>query len=94
MHDGTEYPRPRSRVVCNDGYSVSIQANNRVYRCPRIDHSDYYSEVELGFPNWEDDLINNYAEESLAPTATVYPFVPVTVVDQLLEKHGGIDHYN
>ena len=65
-----------------------------------------YSEVELGFPTQSDELINEYAEcgvtdaytdEPLPPeelevayTKTVYPYVPVSIVQELIKKHGGI----
>lgn len=86
-------PRPRPHVVCKDGYRVSIQANSYTYCRPRIDHADSYSKVELGYPNQEDDLISDYAENPVNQTGTVYGYVPVEIVDQLLEKHGGIDHW-
>lgn len=54
---------------------------------------DAYVSVELGFPNMEDELINDYAED-MDYTDTVYGFVPVEVVDKLLEKHGGIINFD
>lgn len=88
-----EFPRPRPHVICKDGYKISIQANTYTYCDPKENHADFYSEVELGFPNREDDLINDYAEDPDDPTGTVYGYVPVEVVDKLLEKHGGIDRW-
>lgn len=90
---GMECAKPRPWVVCKDGYKISIQANTYAYCNPRENHADFYSEVELGYPNREDDLINDYAENPNEPTSTVYGYVPVEIVDQLLEKHGGIDHW-
>lgn len=31
-----------------------------------------------------------YAEDEDRPTATVYGYVPVSVVEALIDKHGGI----
>lgn len=90
---GMESPKPRPHVVCKDGYKISIQANEHAYCTPRENHADPYLKVELGYPNREDNLINDYAEDPENPTDTVYGYVPVEIVDKLLEKHGGIDHY-
>jgi hypothetical protein len=35
----------------------------------------------------EDDLILEYAENKDIPTQTVYAYVPVQVIEKLLEKH-------
>lgn len=80
----------RPRVHCKDGYSISIQAGSGIYCTPRRNLKDgLYQTVELGFPSQEDELINEYAECS-DYTETVYGYVPIDIVDQLLEKHGGI----
>jgi hypothetical protein len=43
------------RITCEDGFSVSVQANEGAYCYPRND-SGPYMEVELGFPhNWNRD---------------------------------------
>ena len=79
----------RPHVLCADGYKVSIQAGNGLYSCPRANVVEYTA-VELGFPNMADDLIMKYAEDPDEPTGTVYGYVPVEVVQQLMDKHGGI----
>lgn len=88
LEDGRQVVRPR--VQCADGFTISVQANSYAYCKPRIDEADEYSEVELGFPNEEDSLILDYAEDPYVPTETVYGFVPVELVNELIEKHGGI----
>lgn len=85
-----KFEQPRAWVHCADGFSVSIQANRFAYCNPRITHAGDYVSVELGFPTRPDDLIMEYAEDPSDPTETVYGYVPVEVVDALLEKHGGI----
>lgn len=79
-------------VICADGYSVSVQASRYHYCRPRVDDAETYTAVELGFPNMPDELIYEYAEGSgsVDYTDTVYGYVPVEVVDALIEKHGGI----
>lgn len=38
-----------ARIVCKDGTSLSVQANEYVYCAPRDNYGPYY-EVEVGFP--------------------------------------------
>ena len=78
-------------VVCKDGFYISVQASHLHHCTPRIDDAEMYETVELGFPNMEDSLIFPYAEEKRKPTGTIYSYVPVDIVDKLIEKHGGID---
>lgn len=79
----------RPRVMCADGYTVSVQAGRGMYSTPRED-ADSYTRVELGYPNMEDAELTPYAENPDAPLDTVYAYVPVEIVDAVLEKHGGI----
>ena len=79
------------KVLCNDGFTVSIQAGDGKYSNPRIDEALSYTEVELGYPSHPDPLIIKYAEMGDRPTDTVYPYVPSTEVYLLLISHGGID---
>lgn len=79
----------RPHVVCADGYKVSIQAGSGLYCHPRANVLEYTA-VELGFPNMADELIMDYAEDPDEPTKTVYGYVPVDIVQQLMDKHGGI----
>lgn len=78
------------RVECEDGFSVSIQARSTSYCEPRVDGAEKYHSVELGFPSHEDELIMPYAEMPERPLDTVYGYVPVSVVNLLIAKHGGI----
>lgn len=57
----------------------------------RVSGFEPYECVELGFPTEEVEELMDYAENPDAPTDTVYAWVPVEVVDKVLEKHGGID---
>ena len=52
--------------------------------------SDYipYRTVELGCPSEADELINEYGDGD-DYTNSIYAHVPVEVVEQLIEKHGG-----
>ena len=79
----------RPRVQCADGYSVSVQAGWGIYSAPRADAA-HYTKVELGYPSHVDDDLLPYAETPDDPTDTVYGYVPVELVDRVIQKHGGI----
>jgi len=83
------------RVVCKDGFSVSIQGGYGLYSEPRQNVAGLqYTQLELGFPSEADGLIQEYGEfykENHHPTDAVYPYVPVDVIVRLIERHGGLD---
>ena len=85
---------PRPALICKDGFEVSVQAGEYLYCHPRQDDCDY-DEVEIGFmkpfDKWiVDELNKGYTNKSLSEE-DVYGYVPIGMVDELLEKHGGID---
>ena len=77
-------------VVCKDGFKMSVQAGQSLYSEPQ-DVSDSYEEAEVGFPSAEESLLTSYAEDEENLCDTVYGYVPCSVIDQVIEKHGGID---
>ena len=79
----------RPRFECKDGFSVSIQASEFAYSTPRSNIGPY-SHVELGYPSEKVDEWMEYAEDEDDPTETVYPYIPVELVEQVLEQHGGL----
>lgn len=79
----------RSRVQCVDGYSMSVQASECHYCTPCVSGYIEYNCVEIGFPSSEESLLSQYAESPDEPTETVYGYVPIEVVDAVIEKHGG-----
>lgn len=83
----------RPHAVCADGFRISIQASQYHYCTPREDGQIDYKQVELGYPSKEEEMILDFAEDPDDPTNTVYGYVPVEVVDKMLEKHGGITAY-
>jgi|TARA_R110000824_G_scaffold6070_4_gene27924 hypothetical protein len=78
------------QVVCGDGFKMSVQAHHGSYCTPRISGADKYTEVEVGFPSALEEMLMEYAEEPDKPTQTVYAYVPVQVVTNVIAKHGGI----
>lgn len=79
------------RLTCVDGYNVSAQASEYHYSTPRayLDTGRYLA-WELGYPTQPDGLLDIYAEDPENLLQTVYGYVPTTVVDALIEKHGGL----
>ena len=85
-------------IVCVDGFEMSVQVGYSLYSTPKK-VAKRYSAVEIGFPSEHEPLIEEYAEtfykddgEDVTDyTDTVYPYVPVKIVNKVLKKHGGID---
>lgn len=80
----------RPLIVCNDGFTMSVQGSRIHYCFPREDQ-DWFTEMEIGFPSEKEDLILKYAEQEEIPTETVYGWVPVEIINKVIEKHGGIN---
>ncbi len=79
------------RVVCADGFSVSIRASSTSYCEPQYDsYIGGYTSVELGFPSDPDPFILPYAEDPDSLTETIYGYVPASVVRKMLNAHNGI----
>ena len=77
-------------VVCADGFKMSVQAHAGAYCLPKMTDAPVYREVEVGFPNRREALLIEYAEDPDTPTETVYAYVPVQVVTNVIAKHGGM----
>jgi len=78
------------KIVCKDGFTMSVQANQDAYCSPRINEADKYTQVEVGFPSQREELIIEWAEDQARPTDTVYGYVPIHVVNSVIAKHGGM----
>ena len=77
-------------IVCKAGFEMSVQAGQSLYSEPR-DVVDSYEEAEVGFPSTEESLLTSYAEDEENLCGTVYGYVPCSIIDEVIEKHGGID---
>lgn len=83
----------RPHIYCKDGFHLSVQAGSPWYCQPRKAlESGEYEAVEVGGLSEKEDLLLPYAEESRKPKATVYAFVPVSVVEEVIAKHGGVNY--
>lgn len=91
--DGGVYPMI-PRITCKDGFSMSVQCNSFNYCAPRVDHSDVYWKVEVGFPSTKPKFFAHKAEGVCRSdtdfTGAVYPYVEIELVEQEIKFHGGI----
>ncbi len=79
------------RIVCMDGTSLSVQASEHNYCIPQ-DNSGPYIQVEVGFPSRKFDELMPYidGDSTTDPTATVYGYVPIDLVEKIVADCGGI----
>lgn len=77
-------------IECKDGFKISVQASKNHYCQPRETLRTGYDLVECGFPNATPEFILEYAEDIDNPTDTVYGYVPVELVNNLINYHGGL----
>ena len=71
-------------VKCRDGFTMSVQAGkDDIYSIPR-GMADHYENVEVGRVSAHVPEFTKYEEGS------VFPFVPCSVVDKVIDNHGGI----
>lgn len=79
------------QITLNDGTTLSVQAHYGAYCEPRKDDAEVYTEVEIGFPSREIQLIDEYKEMRGASYKNqVYPYVPVSVVREVIKSAGGL----
>lgn len=83
----------KPKIICNDGFTMSVQGSSGHYCSPRSVEKDYYS-MEIGFPSIAEPLIYPFMDgdiEDTDPTNTVYGYVPCDIIDEVIIKHGGIN---
>ena len=80
---------PASPIECADGFSMSVQAGSMLYCSPR-NNDGPYTHFEVGFPSEREELLMPYVEDEFRPTDTVYAQVPIEVIVEVINKHGGV----
>ena len=82
------------RIVCRDGFSMSVQAFSSSYCLPRQDEGPH-THMEGGFPSsapLDPELLesreNIYNDGD--PCETVYPYIAREVFEREFALHGGI----
>ena len=81
----------RPRVVCEDGFEISVQASELHYCDPLENFRSFYKNLQLGHPSEEDPIIYEF---ELSSEPGIYAHVPYTIVEKLLDAHGGIAGYS
>lgn len=96
--DGSETRLPAKRIVCASGFVFSVQATETHYCNPRKNNpgASGYTAFEVGFPSATIDAMMPYAEDPDAPTETVYGYVPLGIIVDVIQAQGGLDkvYYN
>jgi hypothetical protein len=81
------------RVFCNDGFNISIQVNHGNYCASENGIRSFgldWKLVEWGFPSEEIDAEKFNAEDTTT-TGSVGAYVEIELMEELINKHGGID---
>ncbi len=83
--------RHRPKIVCTDGFKMSIQGNEMTYSIPKKVATEFQA-MEIGFPSQQEDLIMEFIDRTEHdPTQSVYGYIPIDLIEKVIEKHGGID---
>lgn len=86
------YPQIDKQIHCADGNTISVQASRTHYCSPRNNWGPYRS-VEVGYPStsppdsWKEYFEGDWDTDD--HTASVYAGVPVALVREFIEAHGG-----
>lgn len=80
---------PVPAIVCADGFKMSVQACSYTYCTPRQNQGPW-THVEVGFPSAREKTLMPYIDGDEADaTGTVYGYVPVEIVVEIINRHGG-----
>ena len=83
-------PKFFKKVVCADGFTMSVQAGTGGYSSPRKGPGPFTA-VEVGFPSQREELLMEFVDAgSEDPTEQVYGWVPTKVILDVITKHGGM----
>lgn len=79
------FQETRPRIMCRDGFSMSVQASEGMYCLPKENlKSGNYKYCEVGFPSEPVELLEPY---DAGPG--VFAYVPVEIIEHIIDKHGG-----
>ena len=83
-HEGRS---PRPHITCADGTWLSVQASEYTYCDPRVNNAPEYFEVEVMV---DENLVPSWGKWQDGEGSNIFGYVPVSVVNEFIEKHGGI----
>jgi hypothetical protein len=81
------------RVFAKDGWNISLQMHSGNYCSSENGYRKFghtMETVEFGYPSEADEMLAEYAEDPTDLTNTVGS-IPVSVLEEIFAKHGGID---
>lgn len=87
---GYTFQRIREKAKCVSGLEISIQASDGHYCTPRVTDAPLYTHVEVGFPPYRIAQLMAFAEDREKPTETVYGWVPIHIMNDIIDAHGGL----
>lgn len=87
----------REHMVLNDGTTLSVQASSGHYCEPRKSYLDYWESEELEYFDYSKvevwcvscdtpDSWKEYGDQEDNP----YAYIPVSMVEEFIDEHGGI----
>ena len=77
----------RPPIVCEDGFTISVQASEIHMSKPFQTGAEHYTHVEVGYPSQHEETLEPYRNREGVP---VYWYVPIEVVEEIVQSHGGI----
>jgi len=77
----------RQPLICNDGTSLSVQASSHHYCSPRVDKANVYEKVEVWCVTVE--VPESWLEYG-DPEDNPFAYIPVSMVEEFIDSHGGI----
>lgn len=79
------FQETRPRIMCRDGFSMSVQAGEGMYCLPKENlKSGNYKYCEVGYPSESEVVLEPYDEGH-----GVFVYVPIEIIDRIIQKHGG-----
>ena len=88
-----EYQTRKDTLTLKDGVELSVQAGSGyLYSTPRCNLLDgNYCDVEVGFPSISPpESWKEYCDDLDKPTDTVYAYIPICMVLDFINDHGGL----
>ena len=90
---GYSYKRVAPKITCADGATLSVQTGKCSYCSPRQNTGPWLS-VEVGFPSeappetWAEYFDGDWETDDR--TDSVYGYVPISLVAEYIDAHGGM----
>ena len=90
-HPGERYTgmRVAPRIICADGFSLSVQASTGHYCSPKNTDGPY-TLVEVGFPETAGGQPARPRALGSTPDCGVWGYTPVGTVNNIIRRHGGV----